>query len=90
MDLKQIEMDLSLKLEIGQAADYLEFVQCVTEIKYRSKFEMVRNLGKLMLRSDLLARLVPFLGIRKFHSKTIHCKLIHSKVKFFIARLIFS
>ncbi|RNA30986.1 hypothetical protein BpHYR1_033017 [Brachionus plicatilis] len=41
MDLKQIEMDLSLKLEIGQAADYLEFVQCVTEIKYRSKFEMV-------------------------------------------------
>ncbi|RNA10626.1 hypothetical protein BpHYR1_038122 [Brachionus plicatilis] len=33
MDLEQIEMDLSLKVEADQAAGYLEFVQCVTEIK---------------------------------------------------------
>ncbi|RNA01717.1 hypothetical protein BpHYR1_015596 [Brachionus plicatilis] len=33
MDLKQIEIDLSLKLEAGQADGYLDFVQCVTEIK---------------------------------------------------------
>ncbi|RNA04154.1 nucleolar pre-ribosomal-associated [Brachionus plicatilis] len=69
MDLEQIEMDLSLKLEADQAAGYLEFVQCVTEIKCRNNFEMVsdrlrpvlvRNLGQLMPRPHLMARLVPF------------------------------
>ncbi|RMZ93505.1 hypothetical protein BpHYR1_008583, partial [Brachionus plicatilis] len=32
MDLEQIETDLSLKLEAGQTAGYLDFVHCITEI----------------------------------------------------------
>ncbi|RNA31385.1 hypothetical protein BpHYR1_017756 [Brachionus plicatilis] len=54
MDLKQIELDLSLKLEASQAAGYLDFVQCVTEIKYRNSFEMMSG------RPYMLDRLVPF------------------------------
>ncbi|RNA20430.1 hypothetical protein BpHYR1_033010 [Brachionus plicatilis] len=41
MDLEQIEMVLSLKLEAGQADGYFDFVHCTTEIKYRNNFEMM-------------------------------------------------
>ncbi|RNA01251.1 hypothetical protein BpHYR1_041226 [Brachionus plicatilis] len=69
MDLEQKEMNLSLKLEAGQAAGYFDFVHCATEIKYRNNFEMMsdrlrpvlaRNLDQFMSRPDLLGRLVPF------------------------------